>query len=158
MLFTRELNSEQRKASSRPSVRNTAEITPSDGASQSQISIDLPSPGRPKRARVTAKVEREEPTSLDLVPQETTGPVGRKLRYKTNGAKRSCRILLDKPENPGEVGDAGKPSRLLREPKLWLNVHLLHQHRRTRLYLPYWNLSHRHQPHFRQLRNSVSNP
>lgn len=107
------LNPEQRKAPSRPSVRNTAEVTLPDKASHSQASAELPSPAKPKRARIVTKLEKEEPTSIDLVSGGTE-VVGRVLRHGRNDTKRICRLLPNKPKNlRRQVGHAGNPSKPL---------------------------------------------
>ena len=75
-LFEDVLNAEQRKATSRSTVRNTAEVTPPDVASQSRTSADLPSPAKSKRARIATKLEREEPASVEPMSRGVTEPVG----------------------------------------------------------------------------------
>lgn len=158
-----DLDLEQRKAPSRPSVRNMADITPPEPASQSQIGTDLPS-ARPKRARIATKLEKEEPTSVEPVSREITEPVSRVPRHERNDVERVCRLLPDEAENlGGKAGHAGSTSKLLRKSKrrvqrLWFNTHLLHTYRQTHLYLLYRNLFHRHQLLHRLLRNPWSNP
>ena len=77
LLFQGNLNSEQRKAP-RTSVRNTAEMTPPDTTSQSQAPADLPSPAKPKRARIATKreKEKEEPTFVEPVSRGGAELVG----------------------------------------------------------------------------------
>lgn len=79
LLLEVDLNPKQRKAPSRSFVRNNAEITPPGTASQPQASVDLPSPAKPKRARITAKREKEECTLVEPVLRGVGGPVGRVL-------------------------------------------------------------------------------
>lgn len=155
-LFKGALNPEQRKAPSRSSVRNTAEFTPPDTASQSQASAELPSPAKPKRARIAAKLEKEEPTSVELVSK---GVVGRAVRHERNHAEGICRFLPRKPRNlRRQVGDAGYPNEPLRKLRrvvrqFWFSVHPPHPCRQTHLYLLYLNLRHPHQLRLRLLRS-----
>jgi len=117
LLFKGYLNSEQRKAPSRTTVRNTAEIVLPDTVLPSQASADLPSPAKPKRARIAMKREKEweEPIFVEPVSKGGAELVGRVLRHQRNNTERICRLPPNKPENlRGQVGHAGNPSKLLR--------------------------------------------
>lgn len=146
--FESDVNLAQRKASSRPSVRNTAGVTPLDAASQTQISTDLPSPARQKRARIATKLEREDTASVELAAKETTERVCQISSHEGSNAERVvCRLLPGEAENlrGGDVGNSSKlPRKLKKEVRqLWFNMRLLHLYRQSHLYLLRRNLSHR---------------
>lgn len=115
LLFKGHPNSEQRKAPSRMSAKNTAEIALPDTVSPSQASADLPSPAKPKRARISMKREKEweEPIFVEPVSKGGAELVGR-LRHQRNNTERICRLPPNKPESlKGQAGHAGNPSKLL---------------------------------------------
>ncbi|KAF8136138.1 hypothetical protein EV363DRAFT_1428597 [Boletus edulis] len=88
----------KRKAPSRTSTKNTAEITPPETALQSQAPADLPSPARPKRARIVTKREKEEPTSLEPLPKGGAELSTSQRANKPGRASRGRRKLKQAPE------------------------------------------------------------
>jgi len=108
----------KRKAPSRSSLRNTSEVTLSDAALRPQASTDFSSPAKPKRARITTKLEREEPASIEselsTTPQAQKpgrggrgrrkprqGPGRPRGRGSTSGARRApASTMLSDPPIP----------------------------------------------------------
>ncbi|KAI9569108.1 hypothetical protein HD554DRAFT_2095314 [Boletus coccyginus] len=114
----------KRKAPSRMSAKNTAEIALPDTVSPSQTSADLPSPAKPKRARIAMKREKEweepifvEPVSKGGAELATSQQAGKPER--ASRARRKPKQAPDKNKGGSSMTPVQRaPSPVLSEPPI----------------------------------------
>ncbi|KAG9318315.1 hypothetical protein JVU11DRAFT_400 [Chiua virens] len=92
----------KRKAPSRSSVRNTMEAARPDAASQSRGPAELSSPAKPKRARIAAKLEKEEPLSVESASRGAAEPTPTQQVEKPSKVGRGRRKPRKAPEKAKE--------------------------------------------------------
>ncbi|KAH0830430.1 hypothetical protein J3R83DRAFT_1825 [Lanmaoa asiatica] len=102
----------KRKASSRSSARNTVEVALSETASQSQASADLVDLAKPKRARITTKLEKEDPIFIEPVSRGVTELTASQHTEKPERASRVRRKPKQVPAKTKEGGSTGLVQRV----------------------------------------------